>query len=52
MLMVRQGLRHRVWRATYNIDVSVALRFSAAESAAAPASPISFDSRLQRGEEG
>ncbi len=39
-------------RATYLSDVSVALILSASESAAAPTSPISSPSRLQRGEEG
>jgi hypothetical protein len=39
-------------RATYESDVSVALLLSAAESAAAPASPIWLLYRLQRGEEG
>jgi hypothetical protein len=39
-------------RATYLSVVSVALLLSASESAAAPASPMSFQFRLQRGEEG
>jgi hypothetical protein len=39
-------------RATYASDVSVALLLSASESAAAPAAPIWFPSRLQRGQEG
>jgi hypothetical protein len=39
-------------RATYSRSVSVALLLSASESAAAPASPIRFAYRLQRGEEG
>ncbi len=39
-------------RATYRSVVSVALLLSAAESAAAPASPIWLFSRLQRGDEG
>jgi hypothetical protein len=39
-------------RATYNSSVSVALLLSASESAAAPAAPIWFLPRLQRGEEG
>ncbi len=38
--------------ATYLSDVNVALLWSASESAAAPASPIRFASRLQREEEG
>ena len=38
-------------RATYSSNVSVALLLSASESAAAPASPISDDDKLQRGEE-
>jgi hypothetical protein len=54
MLVARQGRRHRAGcaRTTYRIDVSVALLFSASESAAAPASPIWLRLRLQRGEEG
>jgi hypothetical protein len=39
-------------RGTYYSDVSVALLFSAFESAAAPAAPIRLFDRLQRGEEG
>jgi hypothetical protein len=39
-------------RATYWSDVSVALRLSDSESAAAPTSPIRLAPRLQRGEEG
>jgi hypothetical protein len=39
-------------RATNLSDLSVALRLSASESAAAPASPILLPYRLQRGEEG
>jgi hypothetical protein len=53
MLVARQG--HPAFsraRATYESDVSVALLFSASESAVAPASPIWFCHRLQRGEEG
>ena len=38
-------------RATYENHVSVTLLLSASESAAAPASPIWLNSRLQRGEE-
>jgi hypothetical protein len=38
--------------ATHDSDVSVALILSASDSAAAPTSPISLTSRLQRGEEG
>ncbi len=52
MLVERQGRRHRAGRATYTRDVSVALLLSASDSAAAPASPIRLDPRLQRGEEG
>jgi hypothetical protein len=63
MLVTRHGVRYSALRetgppaqsrarATYKSDVSVALRFSASESAAAPASPISLLCRLQRGEEG
>ncbi len=39
-------------RATYYSDVSVALLLSASDSAVAPASSISLNSRLQRGQEG
>jgi hypothetical protein len=39
-------------RATYLSDVSVALFLSASESAAAPASPMLLNRRLQGGEEG
>jgi hypothetical protein len=39
-------------RATNESDVSVALLFSASESAATPAGPISLSRSLQRGEEG
>ena len=52
MLVARQGRRQSRARATYSSDVSVALILSASESAAAPASPIWFSYRLQRGEEG
>jgi hypothetical protein len=54
MLVARQGRRHRAGcaRTTYRIDVSVALLFSASESAAAPATPIWLFRRLQQGEEG
>jgi hypothetical protein len=43
---------HRRARATYSSDVSDALLLSASESAAAPAGPIRFSCRLQRGEVG
>jgi hypothetical protein len=46
MLVARQGRRAL---ATYESDVSVAWLLS---SAAAPAAPIAFQDRLQRGEEG
>jgi hypothetical protein len=52
MLVAWQGRRNRVGRATYTRDVSVALLLSTSESAAAPALPILFSSRLQRGGEG
>jgi hypothetical protein len=52
MLVARQGRRHRAGRATCKRDVSIALHLSALESAAAPASPIWWYHRLQRGEEG
>jgi hypothetical protein len=48
MLVARQGRRNRAGRETYTRDVSVALLFSASDSAAAPASPIGLPTRLQR----
>jgi hypothetical protein len=50
MLVAREGRREA--RATQYSLVSVALLFSASESAAAPSSPILLPSRLQHGEEG
>jgi hypothetical protein len=53
MLVARRGPpAETAARTTYKSDVSVLLRLSASESAAAPASPIWFTRRLQRGEEG
>jgi hypothetical protein len=52
MLVARQSRQHNAGRATYSIDVSVALILSDSDSAAAPASSIRLKARLQRGEEG
>jgi hypothetical protein len=52
MLVARERRRNRAGRATYSSEVSVALLLSASESAAAPASEIWLNHRLQREEEG